>query len=297
MICEKLKSLPEHMKELLPSLKKLCLDKCPEIESFPEGGLPSNLQVLQISGCKKLVNGRKEWGLQRLSCLTVLNIIHDGSDEEIPAGENWELPCSIRTLWIRNLKTLSSQVLKSLTSLESLNAYTLPQIQSLLEEGLPSSLSELRLNSHDELHSLPTEGLLRLTSLQRLEITSCDQLKSIPESALPSSLPELIISRCRNLQSLQVKRKPSFLSLLPICGCGNNLQPLPESALPSLLSKLVIQSCPKLKSLPVKGMPSSISKLYISGCPLLKPLLESEKGDYWPNIAHIPTIRIDYEYL
>lgn len=117
MICEKLKSLPEHMKELLPSLKELKMYDCPEIESFPEGGLPFNLEVLKIWNCKKLVNGRKEWGLQRLPCLTELWIEHDGSDEEIPAGENWELPSSIRTLWIVNLKTLSSHVLKSLTSL------------------------------------------------------------------------------------------------------------------------------------------------------------------------------------
>ncbi|OIT08743.1 putative disease resistance rpp13-like protein 1 [Nicotiana attenuata] len=295
--CEKLKSLPEHMQELLSSLKELKLRYCPEIESFPEGGLPFNLEVLKIWNCKKLVNGRKEWGLQRLPYLTELHISHDGSDEEIPAGENWELPCSIRTLSIGNLKTLSSQVLKSLTSLESLYTLDLPRIKSLLEEGLPSSLSELILFCHDELHSLPTKGLRRLTSLQRLEIISCDQLKSIPESALPSSLSELTIGYCPNLQSLQVKRKPSFLSLLPICSCGNNLQPLPESVLPSSLSKLVIRSCPKLESLPVKGMPSSISELDISDCPMLEPLLEFEKGYYWPIISHIPTIEIDHEYL
>nr|XP_009786855.1 PREDICTED: putative disease resistance RPP13-like protein 1 isoform X2 [Nicotiana sylvestris] len=271
--CEKLKSLPEHMKELLPSLKELKLHNCPEIESFPEGVLPFSLEVLWIWDCKKLVNGRKEWGLQRLPCLTKLYIKHDGSDEEIPASENWELPSSIRTLSIINLKTLSSQVLKSLTSLESLHTSKLPQIQSLLEEGLPSSLSVLILDDHDELHSLPTEGLRRLTSLQRLEIISCDQFKSIPESALPSSLSELTIWHCPNLQSLQVKRKPSSLS------------------------KLDILYCPKLQNLPVKGMPSSISELDISECPLLEPLLEFEKGDYWPNISHIPTIEIGDEYL
>jgi len=42
-------------------------------------------------------------------------------------------------------------------------------------------------------------------------------------------------------------------------------------------------------------MPPSISNLYISKCPLLKPLLEFNKGDYWPKIAHIPTIFIDLE--
>ncbi|XP_016478649.2 putative disease resistance RPP13-like protein 1 [Nicotiana tabacum] len=294
--CEKLKSLPEHMQELLPSLKKLELYDCPEIESFPEGGLPFSLEVLKIELCKKLVNGRKEWGLQRLPCLTELYIKHDGSDKEIPAGENWEVPCSIRTLSIDNLKTLSSHVLKSLTSLQSLMTSNLPQIQSLLEEGLPLSLSELILNGHDELHSLPTEGLRCLTSLQCLVIGECNQLRSIPESALPSSLSKLTIESCPNLQSLQVKRKPSFLCKLPICCCGN-LQPLPESALPSSLSKLEIWDCPKLQSLPVKGMPSSISELDIYNCPLLKPLLEFEKGDYRPNIAQIPTVRINWEYL
>ncbi|KAM3303245.1 hypothetical protein P3S67_014275 [Capsicum chacoense] len=51
----------------------------------------------------------------------MLVIEHDGSDEEILADENWELPCSVRTLRISNLKTLNSQILKSLTSLESLH--------------------------------------------------------------------------------------------------------------------------------------------------------------------------------
>ncbi|XP_070048428.1 putative disease resistance RPP13-like protein 1 [Nicotiana tomentosiformis] len=293
---QKLKLLPEGMQEFLPSLKKLILENCPEIESFPEGGLPFNLEVLHIVDCKKLVNGRKEWGLQRLPCLTSLRIFHDGSDQEILGDENWELPCSIRRLWVSNLKTLSSQVLKSLTSLEFLFTYNLPQIQSLLEEGLPSCLSHLTLNDHNELHSLQTEGLRRLTSLRSLKIYHCHQLQSIPESALPSSLFELFIENCPNLQSVQVKRKPSVLSLLHICHCGN-LQPLPESVLPSSLSKLVIFHCPKLQSLPVKGMPSSISTLWIHNCPLLKPSLEFEEGDYWPKIAQIPTIKVDEEYL
>ncbi|XP_055834856.1 putative disease resistance RPP13-like protein 1 [Solanum dulcamara] len=243
--CSKLKWLPERMQELLPSLKTLYLLDCPEIESFPEGGLPFNLQVLEISNCKKLVNGRKEWRLQRLPCLRELEIDHDGSDEEI---EHWELPSSIQCLTIRNLKTLSSQVLKSLTSLESLLIGNLPQIQSLLEEGLPSSLSQLTIGY-------------------------CPNLQSLFESALPSSLSKLTINDCPNLRSLS------------------------ESVLPSSLSQLTISDCPNLQSLPVKGMPSSLCKLCILNCPLLKPLLEFDKGEYWPNIAQIPMILIDRKYL
>ncbi|WMV55737.1 hypothetical protein MTR67_049122 [Solanum verrucosum] len=149
--CDKLKWLPERMQELLPSLKELELLDCPEIESFPEGGMPFNLQQLRIGNCKKLVNGRKEWRLHRLPCLRKLVIEHDGSDEEI---EHWELPCSIQRFEVSNLKTLSTQLLKSLTSLEDLRIGNLPQIQSMLEEGLPSSLSHL-------------------TSLQSLSIFSC----------------------------------------------------------------------------------------------------------------------------
>ncbi|KAH0746957.1 hypothetical protein KY285_008614 [Solanum tuberosum] len=247
--CKKLKWLPERMQELLPSLKRLNLENCPEIESFPEGGLPFNLQQLEIKDCKKLVNGRKEWHLQRLPCLTELWISHDGSDEEIVGGENWELPSSIQSLAIWNLKTLSSQHLKNLTSLQSLSIMgNLPQIQAM-----PSF-------SH-------------LTSLRSLQIWHFRNLQSLPESALPSSLSQLDIYGFRNLQSLPVK------------------------GMPSSLSRLNIDDCPNLQSLPVKGMASSLSKLSISKCPLLRPLLEFDKGEYWPNIAQFPIIEIDREFM
>ncbi|KAK6776818.1 hypothetical protein RDI58_027819 [Solanum bulbocastanum] len=197
-ICKKLKSLPEHMQELLPSLNYLLLKSCPEIKSFPEGGLPISLEVLEIWLCEKLENDRKEWHLQRLPCLRELKIFHLGCDEEI----HWELPCSIQRLVVYNMKTLSSQLLKSLTSLQYLSTHRLPQIQSLIEEGLPSSLSSLTLSGHDELHSLSTEGLRGLTSLRLLEISFCNQLQSLPESAIPSSISELTIRACPKLQHL-----------------------------------------------------------------------------------------------
>ncbi|KAM3302810.1 putative disease resistance RPP13-like protein 1 [Capsicum chacoense] len=236
--CKKLKRLPERMQELLPSLKELKLYNCPEMESFPDGGLPFNLQILGIRYCEKLVNGRKEWRLHRLLSLRELYIFHNGSDEEIVGGENWELPCSIRILFIGNLKTLSSQVLNSLTSLESLRTFNLLQVQSLLEEGLPSSLSELYLCCHDELHSLPTEGLRHLTSLQSLCISNCPQLQSLAESVFPSSLSELTIWECPNLQSLPVKGMPSSLSKLSIDQCPL-LEPLLELDQGEYWSKIV----------------------------------------------------------
>ncbi|KAH0715767.1 hypothetical protein KY284_008672 [Solanum tuberosum] len=213
--CKKLKSVPEHMQEFLPSLNNLFLYDCPEIKSFFEGGLPFSLEVLHIWNCNKLENDRKEWHLQRLPCLRKLIIFHGSTDEEI----HWELPCSIQRLEVYNMKTLSSQLLKSLTSLQSLTTNYLPQIQSLIEEGLPSSLSSLTLRNHHELHSLSTEGLRGLTSLRHLQIFCCFQLQSLPESALPSSLSELTIRSCPKLQHLPEKGMPSALSKLDISDC------------------------------------------------------------------------------
>ncbi|PHU03919.1 hypothetical protein BC332_29170 [Capsicum chinense] len=234
---------------LTSQLEVLDIRDCKSLTALPISTLPSTLKTISVYHCRKLeleapdsskMNSNmflEELRLDECDSISSPDLVPRAryfsiqSDEEIVSGENWELPCSIQSLFIENLKTLSSQVLNSLTSLESLRTFNLPQVQSLLEEGLPFSLSELYLSDHDELHSLPAEGLGQLTSLQRLDISNCLNLQSLPESALPSSL-----------------------------------------------SELTIEDFPNLQSLPVKGMPSSLSKLYISCCPLLKPLLEFDKG-------------------
>lgn len=41
-----LRSLPQKMHILLPSLESMRIQDCPELESFPERGLPPNLESL-----------------------------------------------------------------------------------------------------------------------------------------------------------------------------------------------------------------------------------------------------------
>jgi Leucine-rich repeat (LRR) protein len=53
----------------LLSLEKLDLRNCPQVESFTEGGLPSNLNEITIIRCDKLFANRMGWGLQKLQCL------------------------------------------------------------------------------------------------------------------------------------------------------------------------------------------------------------------------------------
>ncbi|PHT97660.1 hypothetical protein BC332_33418 [Capsicum chinense] len=140
------------------SLEKLEIAEMPKWKQWhiPGNGEFPTLKKLSISKCPEFGDTVYK-SLKLLVLLRELVIHHNGSDKVIVGGENWVLRCSIQSLEIGNLKTLSSQLLKSLTSLEYLYTDNLPQIQSLLEEGLLSSLSELHLNRHDELPSIPTE--------------------------------------------------------------------------------------------------------------------------------------------
>ncbi|KAJ7949314.1 Disease resistance protein [Quillaja saponaria] len=52
---DNLKSLPQPMHTLLPSLYNLDLCHCPQLESFPEQALPLNLNTLSIYNCPKLL--------------------------------------------------------------------------------------------------------------------------------------------------------------------------------------------------------------------------------------------------
>ncbi|WMV56122.1 hypothetical protein MTR67_049507 [Solanum verrucosum] len=335
--CKKLKWLPERMQELLPSLKELRLKKCPEIESFPEGGLPFNLQALSIIDCKKLVNGRNEWLLPRLRQLEIEHdgsdkeMEHDGSDEEMEHddsdeeikhdGSDEEIEHEGRDEEMEH--DGSDEEMEHDGSEEEMEHDD--SDEEIEHDGsdkeiehweLPSSIQSLTIGNQKTLSS---KDLKSLTSLEYLRIINLPQIQSLlEEDRLPSSLSELHLDYHDELHSLHLCHLTSLLHL-NIDSCRNlqslsesalpsslsylgishcpNLQSLSELVLPSSLSKLTIEYCPKLQSLPVKGMPSSLSKLTIFQCPLLTPLLEFDKGEYWLNISQIPIIRIDHKHL
>ncbi|KAI8024611.1 T-complex protein 1 subunit theta [Camellia lanceoleosa] len=132
------------------SLLHLQITDCNEIESFPEGGLP-NLRVLQIWNCGKLPACRREWGLQRLPCLTHFTFeggiyTEEGDDVLETFLEEGLLPPTLTSLSISDLQDLKSINYKSfqhLTCLKELRIDGCPQLQSLPEEGLLASLSRL----------------------------------------------------------------------------------------------------------------------------------------------------------
>jgi hypothetical protein len=141
--CKSLRSLPEKMHILLPSLDELRVNECPEVESFPEGGLPSNLKLISISGCDKLCESWMGWGLQNLPFLRELSISVNFKDVESFAQL---LPTSLTSLSIgkcRNLKSLKG--LQHLIGLEELLIINCPQLKHISEQGLPASLSILKI--------------------------------------------------------------------------------------------------------------------------------------------------------
>ncbi|KAL5549181.1 hypothetical protein UlMin_004412 [Ulmus minor] len=142
--CENLRSLPQQMRRLLPSLNYLEVTNCGEIESWPEGGLPSNLESLLIEGCKKPAARVMHWDLQTVTpCLRRFEI--DGCGEELldsfpPEGL---LPTSLTSLKIFNFRRLKTLNIQAFQHLKELTVYSCDELQCLPEESLPNSLAKL----------------------------------------------------------------------------------------------------------------------------------------------------------
>jgi len=142
---DKWNSMPKNMSVLLPSLNHLYIANCPVLE-WSDGCLPSNLKVMRLFNCFKLLASLKgAWGTN-----PSLEFLYIGKvDVEFFSGEGL-LPLSLTELIISdcpNLKKLDYRGLCLLSSLEKLHLYNCPILQCLPEEGLPKSISELRIRN------------------------------------------------------------------------------------------------------------------------------------------------------
>ncbi|KAM6567912.1 hypothetical protein CsatA_027040 [Cannabis sativa] len=141
--CPKLRWLPEKMTSL-SALKHFNITDCPLIEPFPggEGGLPVSLCELDIS-CDVFL--RMKWNRQTFPHLTSLRI--DGREEDMESfPEEGLLPTTISHLEIwrfSKLKGLDKNGLTQLTSLQTLEIHECLELETLLEEGFPTSLTSL----------------------------------------------------------------------------------------------------------------------------------------------------------
>nr|KYP45986.1 Putative disease resistance protein At3g14460 family [Cajanus cajan] len=146
--CGKLKSVQLQI-NTLHSLQILIIKGLPNLESFAKEGLPIKLRYLAVYrlGGSFLTTIIREWGLQRLTCLSTLYIEGDVLNVLMKMKMPL-LPTSLVQLYIDNLcdiKSLDGKWLQHLTSLKELVITDAQQLESLPEEGLPSSLSKFSI--------------------------------------------------------------------------------------------------------------------------------------------------------
>ncbi|KAL3027128.1 hypothetical protein AAZX31_03G032200 [Glycine max] len=141
---DKLKSLPEEMSSLLPKLECLVISDCPEIESFPEGGMPPNLRTVRIDNCEKLLSGLAWPSMGMLTDLYV-----GGRCDGIKSfPKEGLLPPSLTCLFLygfSNLEMLDCTGLLHLTSLQQLTIIRCPLLENMVGERLPDSLIKLTI--------------------------------------------------------------------------------------------------------------------------------------------------------
>ncbi|XP_031282837.1 putative disease resistance protein At3g14460 [Pistacia vera] len=144
--CEKLEALPSSMNKL-NSLQELTIHECPRIPSIPAESFPINLTLLSVENQNISESSLVDWKLHRLRYLKHLSILGCSDAVSFPP-EKMLLPSSLTNLDIQNfqkLKYLTSQGFRSLTALEHLLIGECPNLTSLPEKGLLSSLLRLRV--------------------------------------------------------------------------------------------------------------------------------------------------------
>ncbi|XP_077215780.1 putative disease resistance protein RGA3, partial [Tasmannia lanceolata] len=152
--CPNLKSLSKGMRNNLTSLEQLCIYNCPQLESLPN---IISLHTLTIRKCP-LMPQFPEGTLDMLTYLSVDNVEIFSKNlaslqtlyiSQLEFSPSMLLPPTLKTLCIyscHNLKSLPKGMLKNLTSLKTLIIDRCPQLLSLPEEGLPTTLQELYID-------------------------------------------------------------------------------------------------------------------------------------------------------
>ncbi|XP_077215891.1 putative disease resistance protein RGA3 [Tasmannia lanceolata] len=328
--CNELVSWPKEVGlHDLPSLQDLHIDQCPKLESLEndEEGLPITLRSLLISyGCDSL-KCMPTRGLGKLSSLQTLDLV-----TQCPFLSEEELPTTLQSLMIfscSNLKSMSKGIFNNLTSLKELIIRNCPQLESLAgEEELPTALTDLKIVDCPNLKSLSKgmgnnvkqlsiincpqlESLPNIIGLRSMTIRDCPLMPQFPEGMLDmltylsvdnveifsknlTSLQTLYIDECSQLKFSPSMLLPPTLKTLGIFSC-DNLKSLPNGMLKNLTSLRTfrIDRCPQLLSLPEEGLPTTLQRLQIDGCPEVEKQCQKDGGQYWPNISHIPNIRIN----
>ncbi|KAI9077513.1 hypothetical protein K1719_040535 [Acacia pycnantha] len=148
--CKEFRSMSKLHIDSLANLRQLLLNLVPKLKSLPQAGLPSNLRILTIGGCDGLSSiPIEDWGFQQLTSLSQFQVLNSGSESVLHnVLNNQLLPTSLVCIIINDtskLKLLEGKGLQHLTSLQELSIWKCPNLESLPEDALPSSLLWLEI--------------------------------------------------------------------------------------------------------------------------------------------------------
>ncbi|XP_077215848.1 putative disease resistance protein RGA3 [Tasmannia lanceolata] len=303
----------------LTNLNTVSLAGCLNCQQLPPLGQLPFLKKLEIDGIDGLkhVEGEFIGGSNKVikgfPSLEKLELVNMPNLEEWCGAREGDMPClaeelpitlqSLKIFSCSNLKSMTKGIFNNLTSLKELVIRNCPQLESLAgEEVLPTTLTYLSISHCPNLKSLSKGMRNNLTSLEELYINKCPQLESLPNNI---GLRTMRIIKCPLMQQFP----EGMLDMLTDLDVDNveifskNLTSLQASTcifLDGMLKNLTslktftISWCPQLLSLPEEGLPTTLQELHIDGCPEVEKQCQKDGGQYWPNISHIPIIRINH---
>ncbi|XP_058010299.1 putative disease resistance protein RGA3 [Hevea brasiliensis] len=281
--CPKCEHLPRL--EHLPSLEYLSLRSFHSLEyisdkkSFSSAASTTtffpSLKILILRNCPNLKGWWRTWRdaelVPQFPCLSELTIFNCPKLSLMPT-----FPSLDKKLWLSNANKRPLHQTLNVTA----TASTLPSMSSFPSSVTTplSKLQSLILRDVEDLASLPKEWMQNLTSLENLTIRFCKEL-SDEEDLL--SLHGVTKLRCLYIEN-----------------CSNSTALLDWIGNITSIENLEINDCPNLASLP-KGMRqiTTLQEMSIAGCPQLSVRCSNHMAADWPNISHIPNIRIDYRYI
>ncbi|XP_028095241.1 putative disease resistance RPP13-like protein 1 [Camellia sinensis] len=292
--CEALQSLFGWITQINDNnLEVLQVWSCPSLTcliSCRGGGLPPTLKSLDIGGCEKLEALLVEEGME-INCPSLESVWIIDCDglkylpDALPNNNNLRNLSQLILYGCKNLECIPEGWFHSTTNLTKLNIRGCKKLKAL-PHGLQSinyltSLEELEMDISQWNNNFKKIGLHSLSSLKELTLIEGKEEEHpvgssfpIDGKLLPTSLIFLHMEGFRNLEKLSSKLFQNLASL----------------------EQLWIRDCPRLKSLPVQRLPPSLNELWIEGCPRLTGKCEKGKGKYWPHLAHIPEVCVDYSY-
>ncbi|CAN6697170.1 unnamed protein product [Malus baccata var. baccata] len=188
--------------ENLTHLDSLSIYFCPNLVSFPHGGLPiPNLARFTVGGCENL-----KLLPDRMHTLTALRDLWISGIPNVESFAEGGLPPNLQSFGISGCEKLrpsveywGSQRLVSLRTFEISGSEDV--LETVLKEQLlPTTLHTLKISGMKSLKSLEGKGIQHLTFLQELEIRWCDSLEFLPKEGLPAWLRCLRIMSSSSLE-------------------------------------------------------------------------------------------------